>query len=170
MVIDSFAVRSDRGSAMVEERWHLGRTSPAPENCAVRSAHADYAIEDQSVDITPMCAMLDTTESASQGRIVASSLAAGSFEDDGLVEFVNRLGVTEQRSRVRYVPDEAVDVDVRFFALMSAPSDETLPEAEFTWDTCSGAPCVEVELPSGTWSFSFTWEGERWVLSDVAEP
>jgi len=132
--------------------------------------HADYKIDDQVLEITPVCAQLDTTESASQGRIVASSLAAGSFVDSGLVEYVNRLEVTEQRSRVRYVPDEAVEVDIRFFALLSAPVGQSLPEAEFTWDTCSDAPCVDVALPSGTWSFSFEWEDERWVLSDVVAP
>lgn len=170
MVVDSFAVRDDRGSAMVEERWHLGRTSPAPEDCSSRSSHADYDIDGQTLDITPMCAVLDSTESASQARIVASSLAAGSFVDSGLVEFVNRLEATEQRSRVRYVPDEDVDVDIRFFALLSSPVGQDLPEAEFTWGTCADAPCVDVALPSGTWSFSFAWDDERWVLSDIQEP
>ena len=141
MVIDSFAVRKDRGTAMVEERWHLGRTDPSPEDCSERSAHAEYIIDDQALDILPQCAMLDTTDTASQGRIVASSLEPGSFVDSGLVEFTNRLVVTEHRSRVRYVPDESVDLDIRFFALLSSPVEE-LPEADYTWDTCDGNPCV----------------------------
>ena len=170
MVVDSFAVRADRGSAMVEERWHLGRVSPAPEDCSSRSTHAEYTTDEQTLDILPMCAMLDTVETSSHGRIVASSLYPGSFVDSGLVEFTNRLEDVEQRSRIRYVPDDAVALDVRFFALLSSPVGETLPEAEYTWMTCDDAPCVDVDLPSGTWSFAFTWEEARWVLSDIGAP
>ena len=167
MVIDSFAVRSDRGSAMVEERWHLGQTSPAPEDCSSRSEHSDYTIDDDTLNIQPMCAMLDTVETASQGRIVASSLQPGSFVDSGLLEFVNRLEDTEQRGRVRYVPDEAVELDIRLFALLGGSVDQELPELEYTWKTCDDAPCVDVTLAAEVWLFSFTWDEDSWILSDI---
>ena len=105
-----------------------------------------------------------------QGAALCRRAEPGSFVDSGLVEFTNRLVVTEQRSRVRYVPDEAVDLDIRFFALLSSPVGEELPEADYTWDTCDGNPCVDVALPTGTWSFYFIWEGARWILDDVVAP
>ena len=82
----------------------------------------------------------------------------------------SRLEPKEAAGLLKTLFDEAVEVDIRFFALLSAPVGQSLPEAEFTWDTCSDAPCVDVALPSGTWSFSFEWEDERWVLSDVVAP
>ena len=114
--------------------------------------------------------MLEKTDTASKGRIVASSLSPGSFVDSGLLEFVNRLEDTEQRARVRYVPDDAVELDIRLFALLGGPVDQELPELEYTWKTCDDAPCVDVELASEVWSFAFTWDEDSWILSDIERP
>jgi hypothetical protein len=170
LVIDSFAVRSDRPEAAVEERWHLGLQDPVPTSCNPITDHAEFSFTDQSIDIEPICSMLAKTDSSSHGRIVASSLEPGRFVLDPPVEFINRLEDTEQRTRFRYVPDQPLRSDLRLFALLSSPADTSLPTADIQWSDCSGSPCVTVEVESESWTLGFASAGERWVLVEISAP
>ena len=170
LVVDTFAVREDREAAMVEERWHLYASDPIPTDCDDRSAHAESSYDATKIDILPVCSMLEKTVSSSQGRIVASSLQPGSFVKDPPVTFTNRLNGLEHRTRYRYVPDDPVDTDIRLFALLSSPVGQALPDASYMWTSCGAGQCVEISLPSGVWTLSFSWLDERWVLTDIVEP
>ncbi len=170
LVIDSFLLREERGEAMVEERWHFETDDPAPTTCDTYIGHPDITLPNlQQLEIEPLCTLLAKEEAQGHARIVAFSLEPGGFVEDPLVTFTNRLNVVDDFLVYRYEPNAPVSMDLRLFALISAPLDESLPEvlySEVTGD-CSGDLCISIALDDASWLLNFVLEGGRYMLERV---
>lgn len=155
---------------MVEERWHFETDDPAPTTCDTYIGHPDITLPNlQQLEIEPLCTLLAKEEAQGHARIVAFSLEPGGFVEDPLVTFTNRLNVVDDFLVYRYEPNAPVSMDLRLFALISAPLDESLPEvlySEVTGD-CSGDLCISIALDDASWLLNFVLEGGRYMLERV---
>jgi hypothetical protein len=174
ILMDDFAVRSDREEAEVSEYWY---TQPwvedyDPSECRHQDHWVDRTVTDGAIDLVPVCSGLDNTTAESAGRIVGTGIHPGHFEEFGEVSFIDRLDDENTRVRMIWQPDEPVRRDLRLFALLAAPGADLLPTGEWSWvDDCGSDWCAQLSLDGVEAAvLGFTDDGLGYALSSVSVP
>ncbi len=90
------------------------------------------------------------------------------FTDEDGVLLINRLGDLEHRRLLRYEPEQAVTEDVRVFLLVSATSEDELPQAAVQRVSCDGV-CFNYSIGSDLGIIELVKSpNDRYVLNRVS--
>ncbi len=173
ILMDDFMVRSDRGTANVAEYWYTQPWEEVPDTSACRDTMTSIqrTVTEDAIELVPICSGLDYAVAESAGRILATSLNPGAFEDEGEISFIDRLNNENTKVRLSWKPDAPVSRDLRLFALIAAPGEEFLPSAEWSWgDDCGADLCATLSIDGeDPVHLGFSDDGTRYSLVSISE-
>ena len=172
VLIDAFEVRTDRGLVAPEENWiSASWDASLTSSCGVQGEGTLRITNSDRVTLLPSCSDLESSAPAeSVGELVGTGYNSGSFVDRGEASLLNRLNVLDTMGRFAWEPDAVQDGDLRLFALISAPSEATLPLAEWSWDTSTPDPTVTLSLDGAPrLELRFTALNQTYLLTELAD-